>query len=66
MPLKIAAILTSLFMVSLAATEDFIQSVMNKEKEKNRQLKFYSELSFQERGRKIGNCFLALSQYLGR
>ena len=57
-PPQIAAILTSLFMVSLAATEDFIQSVMNKEKEKSRQLKFYSQLSFQERGRKIGNCFL--------
>ena len=61
MPLKIAAILTSLFMVSLAATEDFIQSVMNKEKETTEDCKYYSELSFQERGQKIGDCFLLLS-----
>ena len=51
---KIAAILTSLLMVSMAATEDLIQSMMNQAKEQNKDLKFYSELSFKERGKKIG------------
>ena len=51
---KIAAILTSLLMVSMAATEDLIQSMMNQAKEQNNDLKFYSELSFKERGKKIG------------
>ena len=54
MPPKIAAILTSLLMVSMAATEDLIQSMMNQAKEQNNDLKFYSELSFKERGKKIG------------
>ena len=53
-PPKIAAILTSLLMVSMAATEDLIQSMMNQAKEQKKDLKFYSELSFKERGKKIG------------
>ena len=48
MPPKIAAILTSLLMVSMAATEDLIQSLMNQAKEQKKDLKFYSELSFKE------------------
>ena len=63
MPPKIAAILTSLLMVSMAATEDLIQSLMNQAKEQNKDLKFYSELSFKERGRKIGQILSSLSSF---
>ena len=53
-------ILTSLFMVSVGASEDFLTSMMNKARELNKkkgnvELKYYSELSFQERGQKLGN-----------
>ena len=48
-------------MVSVGASEDFLTSMMNKpkelemgEKNKNPSLKYYSELSFQERGQKLG------------
>ena len=52
-------ILTSLFMVSVGASEDFLTSMMNKERELNKkkgnvELKYYSELSFQARGQKLG------------
>ena len=60
---KIAAILTSLLMVSMAATEDLIQSMMNQAKEQNNDLKFYSELSFKERGKKIGQILSSLSSF---
>ena len=63
MPPKIAAILTSLLMVSMAATEDLIQSMMNQAKEQNKDLKFYSELSFRERGKKIGQILSSLSSF---
>ena len=63
MPPKIAAILTSLLMVSMAATEDLIQSMMNQAKEQNKDLKFYSELSFKERGKKIGQILSSLSSF---
>ena len=41
-------------MVSLGASEDFIQSMTNEEMKENIDTKFYTELSFPERGRKIG------------
>ena len=63
MPPKIAAILTSLLMVSMAATEDLIQSMMNQAKEQNKNLKFYSELSFKERGKKIGQILNFLPSF---
>ena len=63
MPPKIAAILTSLLMVSMAATEDLIQSMMNQAKEQKKDLKFYSELSFKERGEKIGQILSSLSSF---
>ena len=63
MPPKIAAILTSLLMVSMAATEDLIQSMMNQAKEQNKDLKFYSELSFKEREKKIGQILSSLSSF---
>jgi len=61
--LQIAAILTSLLMVSMAATEDLIQSMMNQAKEQKKDLKFYSELSFKERGEKIGQILSSLSSF---
>ena len=63
MPPKIAAILTSLLMVSMAATEDLIQSMMNQAKEQNKDLKFYSELSFKERGKNIGHILSSLPSF---
>jgi len=59
--LQIVTILTSLFMVSVGASEDFLTSLMNKEREMNEkmgnvELKYYSELSFQARGHKLARC----------
>jgi len=59
--LQIVTILTSLFMVSVGASEDFLTSMMNKETELNKkkgnvELKYYSELSFQARGQKLARC----------
>ena len=42
-------------MVSLGASEDFIQSMTNEEMKENIDTKFYTELSFPERVRKIGD-----------
>ena len=46
-------------MVSLGASEDFIQSMTNQEMKKNACAKFYTQLSFQERGSKLGERFSA-------
>jgi len=43
-------------MVSLGASEDFIQSMTNQEMKKNACAKFYTQLSFQERGSKLARC----------
>ena len=58
---QIFTILTSLFMVSVGASEDFLTLMMNKpkelemgEKNRNPSVKYYSELSFLERGQKLG------------
>ena len=58
---QIFTILTSLFMVSVGASEDFLTSMMNKQKElemgeknRNPSVKYYSKLSFLERGQKLG------------
>ena len=60
-------ILTSLFMVSVGASEDFLTSLMNKEREMNEkrgnvELKYYSELSFQSRGHKLGEQYSSQSR----
>lgn len=52
-------------MVSLGASEDFLTSMMNKEREVNKkkgnvELKYYSDLSFQARGQKLGEQCLKL------
>ena len=44
-------------MVSLGASEDFIQSKTNEEKKKNISARFYTQLSFEEKGSKIGERF---------
>ena len=49
---QIATILTSLFMVSMGESEDFLTSMGNKEKKRNG--KYYTDLSFEERFNKLG------------
>ena len=49
-------------MVSVGASEDFLTSMMNKEKELNEkkgnvEVKYYSDLSFQARGQKLGEQY---------
>ena len=44
-------------MVSLGASEDFIQSKTNEEMKENIYAKFYTQLSFQEKGSKLGEIF---------
>ena len=47
-------------MVSLGASEDFIQSKTNEEMKENIDAKFYTQLSFQEKGSKLGEIFSML------
>ena len=54
-------------MVSVGASEDFLTSLMNKEREMNEkkgnvELKYYSELSFQARGHKLGKQYSSQSR----
>ena len=51
---QIVTILTSLFMVSMGESEDFLTNMGNKEK-KRHEGQYYTDLSFQERGNKLGN-----------
>ena len=49
-------------MVAVGASEDFLTSMMNKEKEQNEkkgnvEVKYYSDLSFQARGHKLGEQY---------
>ena len=50
-------------MVSVGASEDFLTSMMNKEKKQNNDIEYYSALSFHARGQKLGDIYLPLANF---